>query len=798
MVLIPGVKFTMTSSNSLFSLFKTLPSSSTSITTSTTTPSTQNDNSTSKLSPSNTTTTTPSGIYCKRRNGQVLELNTTNFQLNLVSTSTLTTTSTAITPTTFLYTLQHWPLTSTPKSMEFNGIGNLLAILGTSGNVTILRFQQNSVSEEIEINFNFESSSSTAIHVTSFNWHPASPADYHLVTLSKSSGLLSIFDVNSAKKVVDSEYDDTDSHEKAVPQYHITEPELSIKLSMNRADPFVGVSFVDHQSRGSKTVNNTWLPFTAFLIKESGDVMALCPFVPTQFRALRQKHLIPLSEMESNSSIVTKWLDETLRSCEFKSSSSTTSSTVDTDWILAKTPISFLHLQPRLQGPFLVQPEPMDIHHLSSYDRVVHFKTDFLLENTNQEVLIATIAFGSGKVDFLALISEINPEFQLISESHNISVSSKTTSSTSNLSGSDEFPVMALLESVDLGNSQSRTATTRRQIDNKVKILDFLDDRIILSNSDSVFSIQFNLDINATPSKTSITHNDEYSGSGSEYEEVEDSSSISCDATVLLGGLKNQVQCISNGLIYPGAQKIDIQNQNNDKDTLTSAPTTSFTSSSSSLLDSVTKYAFPLGKMEIERGSIQLEGLIEDLVRTAQKLKSWKGSSNNISTLKLPEVNEMCASELNEHVSEWQRTLVTSSLRVGHEISLRSEELVSILRREREILMRARTILTSKPEKLVTILQKVALAKEKGTVLLERFKKLVENLKSSSHATNETDTILLHELKKISGSLNECCKIPLGLGIETGNEQDRLIKSQLSIQNELLLKLKNQLEISRN
>ena len=579
----------------------------------------------------------------------------------------------------------------------------------------------NSVCEEIEIETGENSTSQIA-------WHPASPADHHLVILGKS-GKLAIFDLFQARVDFDSE------ESNDLKFLRLTEAEQVIKLPGNRTDSFSGISFLKTTTPAKNEAS--WIKFTAFLVKESGDIFALCPFLPLQFRAQRQNHLLPLKKVETEP-VSLKWLDEVLLSCEFVASAAG-----DTDWVLATCPASFIHLQPRLQGPFLIQPEPMEIHHLAAYDQVVDFS---IHQRSDQNLSLVTIAFGSGKIDLLAIASEITPNFQL------------KNSLIKSVDDSDQLPIMALLESVDLGSS-SNTSNTRRSVDGKIKVIDQNDHYILVSTDSTVVRI----DLRIAPS-----------------EEEDDDWLIECNSSVIIEKLKNHVLCISNDKIYPGSVKLQLKNESEDHKS---------TYQTSGILETITKFAFPLGKMEIEGGAVQLESLVENLMKNLKRLKSHRSIK---SSLKLPQIDEICATGLNEQVSEWQESLVSAAMRVGHEISLRSNELVQILRREREILVRAKTLLTVKPERLQLLMTKLREAKEQNQKLLERTRKTSQELSKYS----VYDEILLQKMQEILGNLagHSLTKPEMSEFVVLEGESD-LVQTQLLMQSEKLLKLKEQLQI---
>ena len=701
-------------------------------------------------------------LYCKRkpRGGQVIELNPTNLQLNLIENIE----KDKETKSVPLYTLKNWPIDSKPKFILCNGIGNLLAILGTTGNIFVVRLSGcGIVSEEIEIENSEE--------IAGIAWHPSSPADHHLAVLSRT-GSLNLYDLLQAKPSSESDYcSSTDEFENSdnvnknnlnFKLLRLVDPEQSVKLPLNRTDLFSGLSFVN--SNESFETSSSWLPFTLFLVKESGDVLTLCPFLPLKFRARRQSHLLPLKKIETDP-VTNKWLDEVLLSCEFVASPAG-----DTDWVLASYPGSFSHLQPRAHGPFLIQPEPMEIHHLASYDRVVNFTAlfQFVGESCEDFLTVLVVAFGSGKIDFLGVISEIVPRFQL-----------KNARMTFTSTDEADLPVLALLESVDL-RSGVQVNTSQRSVDNRIKVIHTNSNGlIIVSTDDSIVKI----DLRISSQGGEMIHN----------HDEENPWSIDCESTILIEKLKNHVLCYSGEKFYPGAIKLNLSNENFEKSNLTNQSNEGF----KGILESVTRFAFPLGKMEIEGAAVQLEGLIENLTRTLQRLKTNNGhNQRSMSKNKniLPEaIDEIGATEFNDNVSEWQEHVVSPAMRVGHEIALRSNELVQILRREREILVRAKTLLAAKPERLERLLIKISEIKHKNCQLQDRSRKISFEL--GKHSVY--DELLNEKLREISCKLQDNPVICEASAEFDNNERAQtdhldLVYSQLLIQNEKLLKLKNQ------
>ena len=692
-------------------------------------------------------------LYCRRRHNQVIELNFTNpsnIQLNLIETgdqTAVTSGASLFSPSRFLYSLKSWPVGSTPKRILCNSLGNLMAIHGSSGSVSVLRLQGAVVTQEIELEQSLLSAAFTDF--AAFAWHPASPADHHLAILGKS-GKLALFDILKATQCGGS-FEEEAICAETVSLLRLSEPEQAIKLPSSRTDAFASISF----AASASAISSSWLPFIVFLARESGDIFALCPLVPLKFRAQRQNHLIPLKQVETDP-IALKWLDETIRSCEFVANS-----TGDTDWVLATCPSSFSHLQPRPHGPFLIQPEPMEIHQLASYDRVVDFfASDFKVTNSKEPLTLVAVAFGSGKIDFLAVITEIATKFQL------------KDSLLRSPEESDLLPILALIESVDIKGSEEKSVT-RRSTDNSIKFLEYLGYPFFLVSSDNAV-IRINLQI-------SCERHDNFDY-GAELEDENDWA-IECQSTILIEKLKSHVLCVSQGKIYPGAITLDYNLLSSSFNSLSS---TLQHVRESSILETITKFAFPLGKMEIEGGAVQLDGLLENLTKTLQRLKMHRSIS---SPYKLPEIDEIGATEFNDHVSEWQESLVSPAMRVGHEIALRSNELVQILRREREILVRAKTLLTAKPDRLDKLLKNLSEAKSRNHQLFERVQKISQEL--SKHAVY--DVRLIEKICEISKNLRSHPVRNDPQEFVLLENEEELVQAQLAIQTEKLMKLKNRL-----
>jgi hypothetical protein len=659
-------------------------------------------------------------------------------------------------PSTFIHSLKNWPSTSTPKRILANGIGNLLAILGSTGNICVVRFGSSSTMEEIEID--------CFADVVAMAWHPASPADHHLAVLGRT-GQLKLYNLlqsastspSGSRSTEDSLFFESTEGTK----FKLLSPEQSLKLPVSRTDSFVSFAFSSNSFLDNSSSSSSWIPFTAFLVKESGDIFALCPFLPLQFRAQRMRHLIPLQRNENG--IIRKWLDDVILSCQFIAGLDNSS----TDWVLASNPTSYSHLQARIQGPFLIQPEPMEIRHLASFDRVVDFSVFSRTLSLDQPPLITlTSAFGSGKLDIMALVFEILPVFQLKDSLYKSSASDEVT---------DLLPVLALLESVDLRGGSS-IAPAKRSVDARIRVVQSnRSGPILVSTDDSVVSINLQVSLD-----------DCDNGEESSDENDNGNWSIGCEATFLVEKLNNHVLCVSGGKLFPGLMRLPAMETVECKD----LPMR--TGNPSGILESITKFAFPLGKMEIESGAVQLQGLLENLTDNLKRLKTKREKkSPQQQQKKLPEIDEISATELNDHVSEWQESLVSPAMRVGHEIALRSSELVEILKREREILVRAKTLLTAKPDKLGKLLTRLSDAQIKNRVLLERSKQMA--LELSKHSVY--DGLLIEKLSEISRNFREHAVVPSGDFVEvTDEDPEALIRSQLAVQNEKLLKLKNQLQ----
>ncbi len=662
------------------------------------------------VSTSSSTATAPSNcLYAELNSRNLLELNCLNLHLSLISppSSTHSSSSSSLyastTATKHLCTIEG--IQGRPVALAVNSIGSSVAVVFDDlKSVAILNNLQ-SPSLVIEM---------VRIHLTSawlwMDWHSLSPGDTHLTVLTKGNQLF-LFNTLTVLE------DDT------------VEPELHLKLPANRLDPLVRCSFVKNVVKVKAAVD--WSLLGLFCVSESGDVRFLAPFLPRQFKVKRSQWIEGLLEDDSIDGTARRWLNSCLNNAKFLSTPEG-----DTDWILVDSYVAlsaFDSLQPALQGPFLIQPEPLEIHHLSSFDRVCDF---VVLEDAE----CMTIAFSSGKIDLLAFGGAgLGPAWQLTGQSNN------KTERESNQ------PILVLLESIDLGHS---TGASKRSITHSVKFIYSSINKLLISpGNDQVVSVNFSCSDEA----------------------------IECSASVVVSALKSPAQAFLMGKVFPGA--ISVENGEVNK----IADSHILESSLAPDLQKITNFAFPLGKMEIEEAALQLEGLLESTIKALNRLKEHQLKHLKFdSKAKLPEeASEEDCAKLNDQLSKWQQEVVMPAMRVGHELALRAQELVQILRTQRQVLTRAHTLLTSKPDRLEIILRNLSVATQKNTQLQQRLCALKEKMPAMEGGLG--DAVLSDALQQLNSRLGSCMNSP-------SVKSSDLVNIQLTLQTEILQKLQKLLQ----
>lgn len=683
-------------------------------------------NSSTSLSSNTSNVSTSSGaLYCRLNDKQLLEL-TVDKKLNLITPpredSQSSTLHTSITNARHLHTLPAAFIAEVALEMKANA---------HSASSVAISFANQSV---LVVSSLFSSSISLSIinvstGVAWFDWHPLSPNYSHLVLLLRSGHLnLYALDNNKNKDTIAAE-EGTESNDTLPRQI---EPESSIKLNQNRFDPLVGACFAPKNNES----NCNWTRFGLFVCSEAGEVHFICPVLPANFKAKRLGWLQSLAK--NSEGMPKKWLKEALSLAKLLSPPGEE----ETDWTLTHSGPSFGHLIPSLQGPLSIQPEPLEIHHLASYDRVCDFKA-FL---TPQGDTLLAISFASGKIDLLVLggDDDLHPVWQLPSQPQK---------------NSNELPkaYLVLLESIDVHSSStskpSSQSSSKRPVDAKVKFISH--DRLLVSPGDGRV-----VDVGI---------------------ELEDEISITAEV-IVSASPKGTPQIALLNRLFPGAISIPSSNSKAEEP---SSPAHA-SSSLSPVLERINRQAFPLGKMEIEGAALQLSSLLESTTKALKRLKEATGKEASNCKSKLPDaVKEAECSVLNENVNKWQQEVVMPALRIGHELALRVEELVQILRTERQVLSRAHDLLTSKPDRLESLLANISAAKERNDRLKTRLEALQKQIPPSKSG-RLGDSELLSVLERMKNELGRC--------MSTSTSDIDVVNVQLTLQSEVLQKLQKLLQ----
>jgi hypothetical protein len=653
-----------------------------------------------------TATAASAYLYARLNSRHLLELNCSTLHLSLITPPSCSTTSSLLASTTtskHLYTIEG--IQGRPVGLAVNSLGSTVAVsFDDSKTIAVLRNLQHSSSIEV-----------VQIHLTQaalwMDWHPLSPGDSHLAVLTRGNQLL-LFD--------------TLAHTEEAG----LEAEIHLKLPANRLDPLVRCSFI--KTASTARIAADWSLLGVFLVSEAGDVRFLAPFLPRHFKVKRSEWLEALLYDDAEiDGTARKWLQSCLQGAKFLSTPEG-----DTDWCLidcAAALTAFDSLQPALQGPFPIQPEPLEIHNLSSFDRVC----DFMI---CEDAETMAIAFASGKIDLLAF-SGFLPAWQLTGQSGGQIGESNS--------------VLVLLESIDVALSQaSISRSAKRSVYRAIKFIHSSFDSLLVSpGNDQVISIGINY--------TAET--------------------IECSAIIVASGLKAPAQSFLLGRVFPGAVSIDVVDA--------VPPALQSSSALSPDLLKITNFAFPLGKLEIEGAALQLEGLLESTLKALHRLKTHQSTHLRLKGSRLcapsEEASEEDCAALNEELCKWQQEVVMPAMRVGHELALRAQELVQILRTQRHVLTRAHALLTSKPERLQNLLRSLSTATQKNAQLQQRLKTLKEKMPSGEGRLD--DGALINALQNMNSRLGNCMNASPARGSD-------LVDVQLALQTEILTKLQKLLQ----
>jgi len=327
------------------------------------------------------------------------------------------------------------------NSISINKNGKLLALIGEEGvNVMIIPQTINQINVE-EVHANVITvgsdiySSNSGIKIVKAAWHPLSSTNSHLVILS-SDGCLRLFDVSSESKEPEQRY-------FIGPQYYNEYKSYNSSL-------YIPGRSISGNSEEMETVSFTfgsgddWEIFTIYILMKNGDVYAICPFLPS-------KSTVKKSLLENLSlSIEQRWKESDpedlvadqqyrLQRCWISTVLQNLKPVKINDLdengeeeVIINGNISrFKDIHPVIQGPFLLQPAPIefdpdecDLDNIAS--SIISLKTE--------PFSIIVIAFTNGKVDVCLNVAPVEALWM----------------SNNDMVQDFELPVLAVYETIDL------------------------------------------------------------------------------------------------------------------------------------------------------------------------------------------------------------------------------------------------------------------------------------------------------------------------------------------------------------
>ncbi|OUM64965.1 hypothetical protein PIROE2DRAFT_69154 [Piromyces sp. E2] len=325
------------------------------------------------------------------------------------------------------------------NTITLNKNGKLLALVGEDGvNVMIIPQTINQINvEELRANVITVGSdiysSNSGIKIVKAAWHPLSSTNSHLVILS-SDGCLRLFDVFSESKEPEQRY-------FIGPQYYNEYKEFTSSV-------YIPGRSISGNSEEMETVSFTfgngddWEIFTIYVLMKNGDVYAICPFLPSK-STVKKSLLENLSlsieqrwkESDPEDLVIDQqyrlqrcWISTVLQNLKPVK----TSDLAEDEEVIINGNISrFKDIHPIIQGPFLLQPAPIDYD--PDHCDVDNVASSIVSLNT-EPFSIIVIAFTNGKVDVCLNVAPVEALWM----------------SNNDMIQDFDLPVLAVYETIDL------------------------------------------------------------------------------------------------------------------------------------------------------------------------------------------------------------------------------------------------------------------------------------------------------------------------------------------------------------
>ncbi|ORX53876.1 hypothetical protein BCR36DRAFT_411021 [Piromyces finnis] len=330
------------------------------------------------------------------------------------------------------------------NTITVNKNGKLLALVGEDGvNVMIIPQTINQINVE-EIHANIITvgsdiySSNSGIKIVKAAWHPLSSTNSHLVILS-SDGCLRLFDVSSESKEPEQRY-------FIGPQYYNEYKEFSSSV-------YIPGRSISGNSEEMETISFTfgngddWEIFTIYVLMKNGDVYAICPFLPSKSivkKSLLENLSVSIEQrwkesdaddlvMDQQYRLQRCWISTVLQNLKPVRTSDLSE---DEEVIINGNISRFKDIHPVIQGPFLLQPAPIEFD--TKKCNIDNIASSIVSLNT-EPFSIILVAFTNGKIDVCINVAPVEALWM----------------SNNDMVQDFELPILAVYETIDLMLNES-------------------------------------------------------------------------------------------------------------------------------------------------------------------------------------------------------------------------------------------------------------------------------------------------------------------------------------------------------
>eukprot|EP00833_Pecoramyces_ruminatium_P008671 jgi/Orpsp1_1/1182703/evm.model.c7180000082318.1 len=324
------------------------------------------------------------------------------------------------------------------NSISINKNGKLLALIGEDGvNVMIIPQTINQINVE-ELHANIITvgsdiySSNSGIKIVKAAWHPLSSTNSHIVILS-SDGCLRLFDVSSESKEPEQLY-------YIGPQYYNEYKAFTSSI-------YIPGRSISGNSEEMETVSfafgsgEDWEIFTIYVLMKNGDVYAICPFLPSKStvkKSLLENLSLSIEQRWKESDPEDMIIDQQYRlqrcwiSTVLQNLKPIKSDSDENEEVIINGNISrFKDIHPVIQGPFLLQPAPIEFDpDKFDFDNIA----SSIISLKTEPFSIILIAYTNGKIDVCLNVAPVEALWM----------------SNNDTAQDFELPILAVYETIDL------------------------------------------------------------------------------------------------------------------------------------------------------------------------------------------------------------------------------------------------------------------------------------------------------------------------------------------------------------